>query len=90
MLQVLRLFFDLRGAQIKEIHFNGTLGPSYVTATPDEIHTAVNQFLGIEGTPGPGRIEREAEQAVTPEQAPDATKPKPASKKQSSSRRQPP
>jgi hypothetical protein len=30
---VLRLFFDLRGAQIKEIHFNGTLGPSYVTAT---------------------------------------------------------
>ena len=24
----------------------GTLGPSYVTATPDEIHTAVNQFLG--------------------------------------------
>ena len=53
MLQVLRLFFDLRGAQIKEIHFNGTLGPSYVTATPDEIHTAVNQFLGIESTPGP-------------------------------------
>ena len=53
MLQVLRLFFDLRGAPIKEIHFNGTLGPSYVTATPDEIHTAVNQFLGVQGTPGP-------------------------------------
>ena len=66
MLQVLRLFFDLRGAQIKEIHFKGTLGPSYVTATPGEIHTAVNQFLGIEGTPGPAGIEREAEQAGHP------------------------
>jgi polyisoprenyl-teichoic acid--peptidoglycan teichoic acid transferase len=85
MLQVLRLFFDLRGAQIKEIHFNGTLGPSYVTATPEEIHTAVNQFLGIEGTPGPAGSSAKPSKQVAPEQAPDATKPKPASKKQSSS-----
>jgi LCP family protein required for cell wall assembly len=85
MLQVLRLFFDLRGAQIKEIHFNGTLGPSYVTATPDEIHTAVNQFLGIESTPGPAGSSAKPNKAVTPEQAPDATKPKPASKKHSGS-----
>ena len=75
MLQVLRLFFDLRGAQIKEIHFNGTLGPSYVTATPDEIHTAVNQFLGIESTPGPAGSSAKPSKAVAPEQAPDATKP---------------
>src|SRR5204862_4848556 len=43
MLAVLKLFFDLRGAQVKEIHFNGTLGPSFVTATPGELHTDVNQ-----------------------------------------------
>ena len=85
MLQVLRLFFDLRGAQIKEIHFNGTLGPSYVTATPDEIHTAVNQFLGIESTPGPAGSSAKPNKAVAPEQAPDATKPKPASNKHSGS-----
>ena len=66
MLQVLRLFFDLRGAQIKEIHFNGTLGPSYVTATPDEIHTAVNQFLGHREHPGARRVERQAEQGGGP------------------------
>ncbi len=84
MLQVLRLFFDLRGAQIKEIHFNGTLGPSYVTATPDEIHTAVNQFLGIQSTPGPVGSSAKPSKQVAPEQAPDATKPKPASKTHSS------
>ena len=84
MLQVLRLFFDLRGAPIKEIHFNGTLGPSYVTATPEEIHTAVNQFLGVEGTPGPAGSSAKPKKAVTPQQPPDHTKSKPATKKKSS------
>jgi polyisoprenyl-teichoic acid--peptidoglycan teichoic acid transferase len=83
MLQVLKLFFDLRGAQIKEIHFNGTLGPSYVTATPSEIHTAVNQFLGVSGTPGPAGSSAEPSKKVTPEQKPpDYSKPSPATKQQ--------
>jgi LCP family protein required for cell wall assembly len=82
MLQVLKLFFDLRGAQIKEIHFEGHLGPSYVTASHDEIQTAVNQFLGTESTPGPQGSTAKPEQKVVPEQAPDATKPKPAAPKQ--------
>jgi polyisoprenyl-teichoic acid--peptidoglycan teichoic acid transferase len=85
MLQVLRLFFDLRSAQVKEIHFNGTLGPSYVYATPAEIHTAVNQFLGIQGTPGPAGSTAKPNKEVAPEQAPDATKSLPASKKKASS-----
>jgi LCP family protein required for cell wall assembly len=84
MLQVLRLFFDLRGAQIKEIHFNGTLGPSYVTATPGEIHTAVNQFLGSEGTPGPAGSSAKPNKQVAPEQAPDHTKATPANPKKKS------
>ncbi len=79
MLQVLRLFFDLRGAQIKEIHFTGHLGPSFVTATPEEVHTAVNQFLGIEGTPGPAGSSAKPSQKVTPEQPPDFSKATPAS-----------
>ncbi len=89
MLEVLKLFFDLRGSQIKEIHFNGQLGPSYVTATQGEIQTAVNQFLGVSGTPGPaGAGAGSVTNSVSaPDQAPDATKPKPAgkTKKKSSS-----
>jgi LCP family protein required for cell wall assembly len=81
MLQVLKLFFDLRSAQIKEIHFTGSIGPSYVTATPDEIQTAVNQFLGIEGTPGPAGSSAKPDQKVTPEQPPDYSKPEPAASK---------
>src|SRR5262249_2574915 len=83
MLQVLKLFFDLRGAQVKEVHFESQLGPSFVTATPQEVQTAVHQFLGIEGTPGPESSSAQPNQKVAPEQAPDATKPKPASKKKS-------
>jgi LCP family protein required for cell wall assembly len=78
MLEVLKLFFDLRGAQIKEIHFEGSIGPSYVTATQGQIHTAVNQFLGIEGTPGPAGSTAKPQQKVTPEQPPDYSKPEPA------------
>jgi LCP family protein required for cell wall assembly len=81
MLQVLKLFFDLRGAQIKEIHFEGHLGPSYVTASHKEIQTAVNQFLGSESTPGPQGTTAKPDQKVTPEQAPDATKATPAAPK---------
>jgi hypothetical protein len=85
MLQVLRLFFDLRGAQIKEIHFNGTLGPSYVTATSGEIHTAVNQFLGVQGTPGPAGSSAQPKKAVPPQQPPDHTKATPVVPKKKSS-----
>src|SRR5262249_52146510 len=83
MLQVLRLFIDLRGAQIKEIHFQGPLGPSFVTATPEEVKTAVNQSLGVESTPGPAGSSAKPAQKVTPEQPPDYSKPSPATKKAS-------
>jgi polyisoprenyl-teichoic acid--peptidoglycan teichoic acid transferase len=81
MLQVLKLFFDLRNSQIKEIHFEGNVGPSYVTATQGQIDKAVNQFLGIEGTPGPAGKSAKPEQKVVPEQPPDYSKPVPAGSK---------
>ena len=56
MLAVLRLFFDPRGAPVKEIHFQATRsGPSYVTAPGPRSTRRSNQFLGSEGTPGPAR-----------------------------------
>jgi LCP family protein required for cell wall assembly len=72
MLQVMKLFLDSRDAPIKEIHFEGTLGPSFVTATPEEIETATNQFLGIEASPK-GEQSAAPEGPVTRDVAPDQT-----------------
>ena len=80
MLQVLKLFLDSRDAPIKEIHFQGTLGPSFVTATPEEIETATDQFLGIEATSKGGQTAA-PEGPVTPEAAPDQTPVAPATRK---------
>jgi LCP family protein required for cell wall assembly len=80
MLQVLKLFLDSRDAPIKEIHFEGTLGPSFVTATQAEIETAVNQFLGIEASSKAGQTAT-PEEPVTQEAAPDQTPVPPATPK---------
>jgi LCP family protein required for cell wall assembly len=78
MLEVLKLFLEARDAPVKEVHFEGTLGPSFVTATPQQIQTAVNQFLGIEDTPG-ARVKSAApDEPVIPESAPDETPATPA------------
>ncbi|MBK5218584.1 MAG: LCP family protein [Thermoleophilia bacterium] len=52
MLEILKLFVAVRGAEIEEVHFPAELGPSYVTATPEAINEAVNQFLGVEASGG--------------------------------------
>ena len=52
MLEVLKLFIEARNAPLKQVKFEGTLGPSFVETTPEEINTAVTQFLGIEDSPG--------------------------------------
>lgn len=55
--QLIRLLFDSRGANVTEVSFPSTFtmrdGVSYVEATPAEIESAVNQFLGFEDDPGP-------------------------------------
>ncbi len=53
MLDVLKLFVSSRNAAINEVHFPAELGPSYVYASPEAIHEAVNKFLGIEASSGP-------------------------------------
>jgi LCP family protein required for cell wall assembly len=53
MLQVLKLFVASRNAAIKEVHFPAELGPSYVYASEEAIHEAVDKFLGIEASAGP-------------------------------------
>jgi LCP family protein required for cell wall assembly len=53
MLQVMKLFIASRNAAIKEVHFPAELGPSFVYASPEAIHGAVEKFLGIEASGGP-------------------------------------
>ncbi len=53
MLQVLKLFVASRNAAIREVHFPAELGPSYVYASSEAIHEAVDKFLGIEASAGP-------------------------------------
>jgi LCP family protein required for cell wall assembly len=56
-LEILKLLFDSREASVVEVKFPSTFtidnGISYVEATPDEIQTAVDQFLGFEDAAGP-------------------------------------
>lgn len=80
MLQVLKLFIEARSAPVKEVHFEGTLGPSFVNTTPAEINKAVAQFLGIEDTPGArGQSAAPEDPAnASSEPAPDATGSTPA------------
>lgn len=82
MLQVLKLFIEARNSQLKEVHFEGTLGPSFVTTTPAEVAKAVDQFLGIEDTPGArgtSAAPDDAAAAAGPT-APDATGARPATR----------
>jgi len=65
MLEVLKLFIASRNAEIKEVHFPAELGPSFVYATPEAIHGAVEKFLGIEASGGPrGSLEGAEHPAV--------------------------
>jgi polyisoprenyl-teichoic acid--peptidoglycan teichoic acid transferase len=78
LLELLKLFFDLRGAEIKQVHLDSTLGPSYVYATQDQIKQGVDQFLGVKGTPGPAGSTAKPRKKVVPARPPDYTKPTPA------------
>jgi len=53
MLEVLKLFIASRNASIEEVHFPAELGESYVEASPEAIHEAVQMFLGSEASSGP-------------------------------------
>jgi LCP family protein required for cell wall assembly len=58
VLRLLKLALGTADQPIKEIHFEGSLGPSYVEASNSQLQKLVQQFLQVEDTPGPrGRPE---------------------------------
>jgi polyisoprenyl-teichoic acid--peptidoglycan teichoic acid transferase len=81
LLELLKLLVNLRGAEIKQVHLNSTLGPSYVTATQGQIKKAVDEFLGVRGTPGPAGTTAKPPKEVTAPRPPDYSKPTPAAPK---------
>jgi LCP family protein required for cell wall assembly len=52
MLEVFKLFLSVADAPVREIHFEGNVGPSYITFSQEQMSQAVDQFLGIEDTAG--------------------------------------
>jgi polyisoprenyl-teichoic acid--peptidoglycan teichoic acid transferase len=81
LLELLKLFINLRGAEIKQVHLDSTLGPSYVTATQSQIRQAVNQFMGVTGTPGPAGSTAKPRKDVETQKPPDYSPPTPAAPK---------
>ena len=53
VIRLIKLAVYSVGQPIREVHFHGRIGLSYVTATPEQIHKLVNQFLGLEQSHGP-------------------------------------
>lgn len=53
MIGALKAFLAVKDVPINQISFDGELGPSFVTATPEQIDKAVDEFLNGKDTPGP-------------------------------------
>jgi polyisoprenyl-teichoic acid--peptidoglycan teichoic acid transferase len=49
LIELLDLLYELRGAEVQQVHFPAELGPSYVYSNEDEIHHAAKEFLGEAG-----------------------------------------
>jgi LCP family protein required for cell wall assembly len=53
VLRLLKLAVFSVDQPIREVHFQGNLGKSYVTASSSRVRRLAQQFLGVEDTPGP-------------------------------------
>jgi LCP family protein required for cell wall assembly len=53
VLRLLRLLIASAGKPVSEIHFEGNIGQTYVTASHAKVRKLAEQFLGVEETVGP-------------------------------------
>jgi LCP family protein required for cell wall assembly len=49
LIELLDLLYELKGAEVQQVHFPAILTPTTVTANTDEVHHAVKEFLGEAG-----------------------------------------
>jgi polyisoprenyl-teichoic acid--peptidoglycan teichoic acid transferase len=53
VLRLLKLVLGTAGLPIREVHFEGHVGPTYVEASNRQVQRLVDEFLQVEDTPGP-------------------------------------
>jgi len=53
VLRLLKLAVFSVDQPIREVHFEGQIGPSYVTASSSRVQKLAQEFLGVEESPGP-------------------------------------
>jgi polyisoprenyl-teichoic acid--peptidoglycan teichoic acid transferase len=53
VLRLLKLVLGTANLPVREVHFEGHVGPSYVEASNAQVKRLVNKFLQVEDTPGP-------------------------------------
>jgi LCP family protein required for cell wall assembly len=53
VLRLLKLLLSSMGRPIQEVHFEGRVGASYVTASSATVRKLTQEFLGVIDTPGP-------------------------------------
>jgi LCP family protein required for cell wall assembly len=53
VLRLLKLVLGTAGLPIREVHFEGHVGPSFVEASNEQVQGLVSEFLQVEDTPGP-------------------------------------
>jgi polyisoprenyl-teichoic acid--peptidoglycan teichoic acid transferase len=52
ILRLLKLAFESSGHPIREVHFDGTVGPEYVTISPTRLERVKQQFLNVRASGG--------------------------------------
>lgn len=50
---ILQSFINVRDVPINQVKFEGTLGPSYVESTPEQMSKMIDEFLNGKDSPGP-------------------------------------
>jgi polyisoprenyl-teichoic acid--peptidoglycan teichoic acid transferase len=53
VLRLLKLVLGTAGLPIREVHFEGQVGPSFVETSDQQVQRLVDEFLQVEDTPGP-------------------------------------
>jgi LCP family protein required for cell wall assembly len=62
VLRLLKLALGTASLPIREVHFEGQVGPSYVEASNEQVQKLVQEFLQVEDSPGPrGKIKQQRE-----------------------------
>ena len=78
VLRLLKLALGTAGLPVREVHFEGQVGPSYVEASNEQVQALVQEFLQVEDTPGPrGRIKQQRERRAQPKRRRKRDRPTP-------------